>query len=266
MKINSVLSLTTIGSVLAFSARADLYDNFDSYADQAAFDAVWTTQVGGGVDLYTGQSVSAPNSVMNPSTAAGQSWQLMAPINATLLDFSYDFYDFDASNSARDSAMAYSRAGNAWSDGLNQILVIGKYNNIAGTKYFGRVAFASGATYGDGIGTVASTWFQLNAASPDKSVGWHTARILGMADPVNVGMVRYEFYLDGILGGSVNNVNNSLVGFNFAVLGSGLSTAPSPIAIDNVSFVTVPEPSSITLCLLGGFGLAAGVISRRRKV
>jgi hypothetical protein len=28
----------------------------------------------------------------------------------------------------------------------------------------------------------------------------------------------------------------------------------------------IPEPSSVALCLLGGLGLAVGIISRRRKV
>ena len=265
MKIKSILEITTIGIVLTFTAQADLFDNFDSYTTKAQFDAVWTPSTGTGLDLYTAQSVSSPNSVKNPGTTAQASRRLMAGVAAPLMDFSYDFYDFDANNSARDYIQIQSRAGTDYTGTLQQLLAIGKYSNITGSKYFGRVAFETGGVYGDGATAPAATWFQLGGAG-DRSVGLHTAQILGLDDPANPGMVRFEFYIDGILGGSVANINDSSISFNWLVLGSGLTTVPNGIAMDNVSIVTVPEPSFLALCLLGGFGLAAGVISRRRKV
>jgi hypothetical protein len=49
------------------------------------------------------------------------------------------------------------------------------------------------------------------------------------------------------------------------LVGSGLSSANGVGYYDNV-MLQIPEPSSIVLSLLGGFGLAVGIISRRRKV
>src|SRR5437016_1481757 len=69
------LSLAVVGLVLGFGpprAQAQvvlLQDNFDSYANQAAFTTVWTPAVaggtGGGGQLSTAQAFSAPNSVMD---------------------------------------------------------------------------------------------------------------------------------------------------------------------------------------------------------
>ncbi len=112
MKIKSILAITTIGVVLTFTAQADLFDNFDSYTTKAEFDAVWTPSTGTGLDIYTAQSVSSPNSVRNPGTTAQASRQLMVGVPATLLDFSYDFYDFDGGNNARDYAQIQSRSRN----------------------------------------------------------------------------------------------------------------------------------------------------------
>ncbi len=144
MRTKTILAIATIGAALTFSARADIIDNFDSYANEAAFDAAWVPSTGVGIDLYTGQSVSAPNSVKNPGTLAQASRRYDSTgVSALLLDFSYDFYDFDASNGARDFIQVQSRVGTTFAGALNQLVTIGKYNTITGTKHYGRVAFAT---------------------------------------------------------------------------------------------------------------------------
>jgi hypothetical protein len=257
----TLIALLAIGSTLAMNTRADLIDNFDSYTSQAQFEAVWTDSTGTGLTLNTAEFDSSPNSVKNPGTAAQASRQFFSPINASSISISYDFYDYDAGNGARDFLQVQARSGTEFTGGLANLLAIGKYNTISGTKYYGRVSTATGAVYGDGAGTPVSTWFQLSASSPDKSVGWHSATILGMDSTAFSGKVRYEFYIDGILGASVDNLN--AVDYNWAVLGSGLSTAPSGIAFDNVAIIqVVPEPSAAALALLGGFGL---LVARMRR-
>ena len=257
MKNKTLSTLAVIGAALTLTAQADLYDNFDSYANDAAFDAAWTVSVGTGLDLNTAEFVSGPNSVKNPGTTAQQSRIAMTPVAANLLDFSFSFYDYQTGNS-RDYGMVYSRAGGgAWTDSLNNLLAIGKNNNITTTKYYARVSTATGAVYADGAASVTATWFALGGAA-DRSVGWHTAQITGEDDPNNAGKVLYNFYIDGILGGSVGNVAN--LNYNWTVLGSGLSTAPNGLAFDNVSVSTVPEPSS-----LGFVALGLGVLAMVRK-
>ena len=74
MKTKTILAMATIGAALTFSARADIIDNFDSYATEAAFDAAWTLSSGTGLDLYTAQFVSSPNCSKEPGHgAAGKS-------------------------------------------------------------------------------------------------------------------------------------------------------------------------------------------------
>ena len=59
-----------VATALASSAGAILIDEFDSYADNAALTAAWTVNAGSGLVLNTAQSVSTPNSVVNPGTDA----------------------------------------------------------------------------------------------------------------------------------------------------------------------------------------------------
>lgn len=248
MKIKSILSGAVLSTLLVSNASADLFDNFDSYANKAAFDAAWTVSVGTGLDLNTVEFVSGPNSIKNPGTLAQQSRRAMTPMAANILDFSFSFYDYQTGNS-RDYGMVYSRAGGgAWTDGLNNLLAIGKNNNITTTKYYGRVSTATGAVYGDGAASVTATWFALTGAA-DRSVGWHTARITGENDLISPGMVLYKFYIDGVLGGSVRNVAN--VNYNWTVMGSGLSTSPQPLAFDNVAVTATPEPGTFAFAALG---------------
>ena len=252
----TLVTLLVVGASLA-TLRAGIIDNFDSYDSKAEFDAVWTPSTGTGLGLNTSVFDSSPNSVMNPGTTAQVSRQFMTPISAPILSVSFDFYDFDAGN-ARDYVAVQSRVGTEYTGALNNLLAIGKYNSIAGAKYYGRVSTATGAVYGDGASAPVSTWFHLDGAA-NMSIGWHNAKILGLDSTAYVGKVRYEFYIDDVLGGSVDNLDS--VDYNWVLLGSGLSTAPSGLAFDNLA--VVPEPSSLALVLLGGFGLFVRRIRRQ---
>lgn len=232
------------------AASANMFDNFDSYANQAAFDAVWTP-TGTAMQLITTQPVppvSAPNMIYQ-TTAAMQSRRAVAPVAAGDLYFRFDFYDERGTGSlARTYGMAYGRGGaGAWTDPLTQIIAVGKYNSTATTKYSARVAFGS------------SNWFTLDLG-PDRSIGWHTAEVFG-----NLTNATYDFYIDGIFSGSAPMGNQAVV-FNWAVMGSGL-TSTHGMYFDNVYLgekpvEPIPEPMSMALA---GLGLAAvGAIRRRR--
>lgn len=226
-----VVALLAAGSANAF------FDDFESYADQAAFNAAW----GGSspMTLVTDKSYSGSQSIYQ-GTVAQQSYKYVAPIPTSQLYFSCWFYDPAGTTSlARTYAMVYSRAGTDWTGSLNQILAIGKYNTIQTTKYNGRVAFGPDAG-----------WFVLSDG-PDRSVGWHFAEIVGKPD----GTV--DFKIDGIVGATKNVAE---VGFNWAVIGSGLSSTHG-MWYDDVRLV--PEPGSLLALGAGVIGLA-GYIRRRR--
>ncbi len=240
--------VTVIVVSLAFASvsQAVFMDNFDSYADQAALNASWTPQ-GTAMTLATDQFESSPKSIYQ-GTVAQQSWKNVPAADQVALrdiDFSFDFYDPNGTGSlARTYGMIYSRAGNNWADGLNQILAIGKYNGLATTKYSGRIAFGS------------LNWFSLDAAtSPDRSVGWHTARIQG--DGATAPTL--TFSIDGAVGKTVTLTQaQGDVIMNFVVMGSGL-TSTHGMWYDNVE--VAPDPATLALLGLGGL-----MFARRRRV
>lgn len=272
MKNKTFLAITATAAVMALTARADFFDNFDSYANQAAFNSVWAvdTGVAGTLALRTDISYSAPNAISQSTTAATRLWtSLGSSIQGSLLDFSYEFYY--TGNGTRDFAQVYSRAGTAWTSGLNGALSFGTFNTTTAGRYSARFTSATpanGAIFGDGA-TIISTsdttgWFALAGT---RTTGWHLMEVRGAVDTAHTGRAIYSFYVDGVLGGSVANAPDSA--FGFGVLGgansTGTGTAVDVARYDNFSVSAIPEPSTIALSLLGGFGLAAGVISRRRK-
>ena len=241
------MAATVVSAVSVLSASAWpnwLTDNFDSYADQTAFDSVWANS-GAPMTLVQDQVVSSPNAIYQGTVAQQSRLYLGTEVQVDDLDFSFKFYDPAGTASlARTYAMVYARAGAGdWAGGLEQIVALGKYNNVATTKYSARVAFSG------------PNWFTLDAG-PDRSEGWHDARIVGnLIDPATV---QYDFYIDSILSGS--GQSTVLATFDWVVMGSGLSSSHGMWYDDIV--VSVPEPSTIALSVLGGMGLLW--IMRRR--
>ncbi len=240
-----MLGLSIGGLLLAsMPAKADFFDNFDSYNTTTDFQGAWTTTVGTGFSLNS-TNVSSPNSVWNPTTNAATSRHQMPTIDALNVDFSFDFYDSTTAN-ARDFGQMYSKNGN-WANATQNILRIGKYNTITTSKYYGYIFLSSGVILGDGATSLTSGYFALGGAA-DRSVGWHEARITGEPDTANTGMALYKFYIDGVLGGSISNARD--FDFDFVVLGSG-ATSPNALLYDNVQVTSlVPEPSALGLGLL----------------
>lgn len=268
MNNKTFLAIAATVAVLTLTSRADLIDNFDSYANQAALTVVWTADTGTGLQLS--QSAPTPasgaNDVMNTTTASARMHAtITGGVAANALDWTFKFYD---NNGSRDYANLYAYTG-AWTAGLQTDLAMGTYNTGTASKYMGRYSAITGAVYGDGA--VATTgdagtggWFSLTSAA-NRSVGWHTMEVKGMADPVYTGKLELKFYIDGTLGGSIS----ALTSYNltFATLGGAVSTTASGAAYDDFSVATaaIPEPSTLALSLLGGLGLAATAISRRRR-
>ncbi len=258
MNARTFLTTLAVGCSLAVTARADFFDNFDSYADQAAFATAWTIN-SGTLSLQTTTAHSAPNAVGWVSSAAARAYRAVggAGVAASAIDWSFWYYDNGAT---RDFNCIYGYTG-AWGSTLNTVLALGDYNSVSG-KYEGRYSAITGAQYADGAASDGGTggWFSLNAS---RANGWHFMEVIGSADPVNSGKAKLQFYIDNSLVGSVANLAD--YNLTYACIGGAVSVGTTGGATDDYSVMTiVPEPSSIALALVGGLALAWGGIFRRR--
>jgi len=263
--INSVGGLlATLAFTVSANAQVILSDDFDSYADQAAFSSVWSSTA---ATLYTLDTTfgNGGQSVKLPSPASGTTGRYYRNLggsydgtDANPLVMSFDFYlESLGSTSNWAGARMYmeirSHTGGAYNTGsLQQLLAIGVFNTSNDTfstsRYQGRVEFSS------------TNWNTLDqddgnpANDPLRSAGWHNMAVEVMSTTVN-------FYVDGVLAESEPRGNLGL--FDSVILGSGLSDGTAPqetFWVDNFRVEIVPEPAS--LLILGAPLLA---LARRKK-
>jgi hypothetical protein len=286
MKLKHVLgSFSLLAAGLISSAPAStihLNDNFDGYANQAAFQAAWPAIAGTApqsAELSTAQAVSAPNSIRVPGTATtGQSRnrRSFADTNALVvgnekLVWSFDFYD---SSPTTSPARNYSNLQDTTAPSLtNQLIAMGFNNNQSnsnsgGAYYMARILGYTVTTSADPdggpaeAGTLGSgAFFKLNDFGVGlRSLGWHNLKVeISTDDGIATD---YAFFVDGILAEKVSNVGTVLRQYDNITLGSGVSNASTEAFFDNVLLYTVPEPSSLVLVSLLGLTLA-GQRSRR---
>ncbi len=285
MKLRHILgSFSLLAAGLITSAQATtihVNDNFDGYADQAAFQAAWPA-IGSSVTnpstlLTTTQSVSIPNSVRVAGTAVNNEYRnrrsftdTNALVAGEILVWSFDFYD-SAPNA--NPARNYSNLQDTTAPGgTNQLVAMGLNNNqittnSGGSFYMARIlGYSPAAVDPDGgageTGTLgAGAFFKLNDFGVGaRTLGWHNLKVHISTDGANA--TDYAFYVDGILAEKVSNVGTVLRQYDNIVLGSGLSNASTEAFFDNVKLRTVPEPASLVLVSLLGLTLAG---TRPRK-
>lgn len=260
-------------------------DDFDSYANQAAFQAAWPvvgTQPTG--TLSTEQSVSPTNSVrieapVAGSTPAAQRNTRSFPETGTALAsptgqlvWSFDFYD---SNGAASPYRQHANLQDAAGGATNQLISMGLNNNqtvanSGGNYYMARILGYSPANGPDqgglgpdhsGIPALTSQYFKLNDFGVGlRSTGWHNLKVVISSDD---GVATdYAFYVDGQLAETVLNVGGAgtLRSFDNIRIGAGVSS--TEIAFYDNMIITVPEPATFALVGLSLFGLA---FARRRN-
>lgn len=243
-------------------------DNFDSYANQAAFDAVWPPSGASGT-LTSAQFVSSPNSIQNSAGATQRNDRTFSGSTATdivatdtnRLEWSYMFYDDPANFPPAGNTLGRTYGqllGRRPSDGaLNQLLAMGLWNanipkasdGVTSTTaelrqyYAARVAFSPGPN-----------WFLLDTG-PLRSPGWHEFKAI-------IGSTQVEFLIDGV-SAAVRSyaASEGAVGWYQARIGSGLSTSAGS-AFDDYLLRIVPEPATFGLAGLGLFSLA--LVTRRK--
>jgi hypothetical protein len=263
-------TLASLGLTMNSSAATLLEDNFDSYADQAAFQAAWPA--GGGTitsgTLSATLSLSASNSINFAATPATQRndrsfTESGNPSALNVIRFSIDFFDTSAAASPyRQIASLIDGAPTA----SGQLISLGMNNNqtsanSGGNYYMARILGYTVPTTADPDGGPAESvggagaFFKLNDYGVGlRSTGWHNLA-------VEITDAEFKFFVDGLLAETVANTA-TLRSYDSVRLGSGI-TSTTAANLDNVSVVTnpVPEPGTAALGFLGGLLL----LRRRRR-
>lgn len=278
------LALATIGVRIA-GAGVILSDNFDNYANQAAFEAAWPaigTVAPTSAELSNAQSVSASNSIHTPGTATtGQNRNRRTFTESGTLGigdqliFSFDFYDSAPAGAPQRN---FANLQDTTAPGsANQLVSMGLNNNQTGANsggqfYMARILGYTVPTTADPDGGPAESvggagaYFKLNdfgVGARGTTAGWHNLKaILSTDDGVATD---YAFYVDNVLAEKVSDVGGAgtLRSYDNVTLGSGVSNGSTEAFFDNarVEFVPAPEPASFAL-----LGIAAVTFFRRRRI
>jgi hypothetical protein len=265
------------------SAAVLLSDNFDSYANQAAFETAWApigTTVPISATLAADQASSPSQSIKVDGTLTSNQQRNQrsfaesgAVTTTTMIVFSFDFYDSNATV-APYRQYSYMQDGTS-ATGTGQIVGMGMNNNqlfgdSGGNYYMARILGYTPTLVdpdgGPNEGTTLSAgmFFKLNdfVTSPLRSTGWHNLMVkISTDDGLSAD---FAFYVDGILAERVSNVGTAatLRSYDLVRIGSGVSNANNAAWYDNFSVeVVIPEPSTIGLGLMGMLAFAC----RRRR-
>jgi hypothetical protein len=280
LKPISLMGAVLVAANLSANAQVTnvlLFDDFDSYASQAAFEAVWTpigTTAPLSGTLATDQASSAPQSIRVDGTTANnqqrnqRSFTESGTIDLfTKIVFSFDFYD---SNGGAAPYRQHSNLQDGASPTLTgQLVSMGLNNNqtaanSGGNYYMARILGYTVPTGPDPDGGPAESvggagaFFKLNDFGVGlRSTGWHNlAVVISTDDGLSAD---FDFYVDGQLAERVHNVGTAAQFRSYDVvrLGSGLSNAGNAAWWDNfrVEVIVVPEPSAAALGLIGGVAL-----------
>jgi hypothetical protein len=254
---------TTAHGVIVFS------DNFESYADQAAFAGTWTMNGAPPhvLDTTFGRSSSQSVRLVPQASGSGTSnrWYRnlgtpVLPTDANPVLFSFDFFLDPAgagTNWSADWQLADVRAfsGGAFGSGsLNGIVALSVARSSSlnadtynGTYFQGRM-FAPGHT--------AQTYHTLDAlpTAVQRSSGWHN-----MA--AQIGATQTLFIIDGLPAEQVPFGLTTAI--SSVILGSDISSV-HPFWVDNVQLEQVPEPAALGVLAPLAVLFMSRVSSRKR--
>ncbi|MEO6035477.1 MAG: hypothetical protein ABIQ35_09500, partial [Verrucomicrobiota bacterium] len=201
MILSAVASiLGGIGFGLNSSAAILVQDNFDGYADQAAFQAAWPLVTASSGILVTTNAVSLPNSISYDITGTQRNGRSFTesgnPSQLNAITFSFDFYDSDA---ALNPYRQFANLQDGTAPGsYGQLVSMGLNNNQISTANGGNFYMARilGYTPTD-TGGASGSYFKLNT-NPLllRTTGWHNLGVV-------ITDVDFKFYVDGSLAETV---------------------------------------------------------------
>ena len=274
-------------ALLQVSSQAQVIvnDNFDGYASQAAFEAVWVpigTAAPLSAELSTVQANSSPNSVRVPGAAANNQSRNRLTFGETgslstlsLITWSFDFYDSTPTGSPQRN---YSNLQDSTAPtGTGQLIAMGFNNNQTGANsggqfYMARILGYTVPTTADPDGGPAESvggagvFFKLNDfGAGARALGWHNLKVEITTDD---GLsADFSFFVDSVLAEKVSNVGTaaSFRSYDNIALGSGLSNGSTEAFFDNMRLevTAVPEPGALSL-MAAGLGAFAFMRKLRR--
>lgn len=257
-QVLAVIAGVCAAHVLSVSAQTTIwFDDFESYADTAALSGPYTQMYPGTpVLLDTSKGYLSDKSIhfglptINNTTRAyfNIPGGPVTPTDQNPLKVEF-WTDLDTAIwSTRQYIEIRSYAGGEYGAGaLNDLIALGfTSSGVDTTRINYRVV--SGVNWGD-----LTDIYATRATIADPNNDWTKLAMVLYHDKV-------EFYVNDNL--DTTQTKAAGLAFDSIVIGSGLSSAGADVWFDNLT-VIVPEPSSLALSLLGGFGLLA--MFRRRR-
>jgi hypothetical protein len=246
-----------LAAAWAASAATIIQDDFESYADQAAFEAAWPPVSAGNAGTWSNaQAYSPTHSVFFPKTPATKNdfrnFAETVATDANPLEYSFRFYD-----SVVQNARNYVQLSDDVPTTNGQLVAIGNYNATPGATGAQMNRYYSARVLGVVGGGTAPGWFLMtddpnSTTNGYRTVGWHEFKMVIKSDVI-------DFLVDGI----VRKANvpyrsgTGVVSFDRTRLNSGL-TSTNDAYIDDVLLQTTPEPAAFGLFVLG-----LGLLRRR---
>lgn len=247
--------------VLSVSAQTTIwFDGFESYADTAGLSGPYTQMYPEvPMPLDTSKGYLSDQSIHFGTPAANYTERAYfnlpggpvtgSDVQPLKLEF---MIDTDVNIwSTRQWIELRSYADGAYGSGdLQQLFALGfSSSGVATDRINYRIVAGPDAGWGDLTDTYAT---RATVADPNNE--WTK---LGMW----IKSSTIEFYVDDNLDSTFAIPSGVL--YDSVVIGSGLSSAGADVWFDDLTVILVPEPSSLALSVLGGFGLLA--MFRRRR-
>ena len=254
------LAVCFLGASIAH-ATVLVSEDFESYADTAAMQAVWNEAPGGLGTLDTAQGNPGQSMAHSGGTTSNLLFTATIPTDSAPLIWEFDFFD-DGNTNKRITGGLRDNGGGS---GLNSILEMGRYNSAIDPStgasidgYAVRTVFINGspgnwATF-VGIPAVVQGWHHFKATIGASSILFE----LDLGDDGTFDAMR-----------QITTSAGAGIAYNVARFGgpSNLSSAGGGGNFDNLQIAQVNEqvPAPATLTLLG-LGLAGIGYQRRKQV